>query len=201
MNLDRSIVDREVKNYVEILDRCEWGSVAKVAFAVVENCEDTFHSQTYATSDEAATKAEYLWNRLTDDEKKRQTIEAVVTITDGGGHIGAEYADGGIFDDYTPFYQPAQEAHEDLVELKQVGTTHAGCVILWRVLPSEYYAINPNEKWNGEYFTGWPCDADGTATPCGDEVEVYPVYKDDPYGNSQTIGYTLGFPPKYTELQ
>ena len=200
MNLDQSIIDREVKNYTEQLKRCEWGSIAKVSFAVVEIDGDNFHSRTYATSYDAAAKAEYLWNNLTADEKMRQTVEAVVTITDGGGYVGAEYADGGVFDDYTAFYQPAQEAHEDLVELKQIGATHTGCIILWRVLPSEYYAINPNEKWNGEYFTGWACDIEGTATPDEEEVEVYPVYKNDPYGNSEVIGYTLNFPPVYPEI-
>ena len=199
MNLDQSIIDREVKNYTEILKRYEWENAAKVSFAVVEDDGNNFYSRTYATSDEAATKAEYLWNRLTDEEKKRQTVEAVVTITDGGG-VGAELANGDTFCDYTAFYQPAQEAHDDLVELPQIGTTHTGCVILWRVLPSGYYAINPNEKWNGQYFTGWACDEEGTAIPGEEEVEVYPVYKDDPYGNSKIIGYTLGFPPVYPEI-
>lgn len=199
MNLDQSIIDREVKSYTEQLKRCEWRGIAKVSFAVVENDNGNFYSRTYATSDEAATKADYLWNRLTDEEKKRRTVEAVVTITDDGS-IGAELANGDTFCDYTAFYQPAQEAHEDLVELKQIGTTHTGCIILWRVLPSEYYAINPNEKWNGEYFTGWACDIEGTAIPDEDEVEIYPVYKDDPYGNSKTIGYTLRFPPVYPEI-
>ena len=200
MNLDQSIIDREVKSYTEQLERCEWNGVVKVAFAVIEDDGNNFQSKIFATPGEAASKADYLWNRLTDEEKKCQTVEAVVTVTDGSGYVGAELANGDTFCDYTAFYQPAQEAHEDLVELKRIGITHTGCLILWRVLPSEYYAINPNEKWNGEYFTGWACNAKGTAIPDEEELKVYPVYKDDPYGNSETIGYSLDFPPVYPEI-